>query len=122
MWSKALLSVRSKDCCRFLSYLKVHRSQPGLNLRTLGAMANTLTIIPPTTTTLHLKMYVFNIVNVHSCNFQLLLKAINFGSFFRTSDAIQKLTRKFLLLFFHKHVIRPVIYLIVNHYKLDIIN
>jgi hypothetical protein len=41
---------RRKSCYRFLTPLKIHWLLPGLNPRTLGPMANTLTITPPRTT------------------------------------------------------------------------
>jgi hypothetical protein len=40
---RALLPLRRKSCCRFLSPLKVLRPRPGLNPRTLCPMASTIT-------------------------------------------------------------------------------
>jgi hypothetical protein len=39
-----------KKCYGFLSLLKINRSRPGLNPRTSGPMASTITTIPPRTT------------------------------------------------------------------------
>jgi hypothetical protein len=36
MGQTALLPFRTKACCGFLSLLKIHRSRPGPNSRTLG--------------------------------------------------------------------------------------
>jgi hypothetical protein len=44
MRSTALLPVRRKSCYRFLSPVKIYRSRPGFNPRTLGPMASTITI------------------------------------------------------------------------------
>jgi hypothetical protein len=46
MGQTALLPLRRRACCRFLSPLKIHRLRAGLNPRTLGPIASTL----PTTT------------------------------------------------------------------------
>jgi hypothetical protein len=46
----SLRLLRRKSCYSFLSPLKIHRSRPGLNPRTLGPMTSTITIIPPRTT------------------------------------------------------------------------
>jgi hypothetical protein len=43
----ALLPLRTKACCGFFIALKNPSSQPGFNPRTLGPMANTLTITSP---------------------------------------------------------------------------
>jgi hypothetical protein len=40
-------SLRREACCGFLSPLKVHRSRPVLNSRTLDPSASTLIITPP---------------------------------------------------------------------------
>jgi hypothetical protein len=42
----ALLPLRRKACCGFIT-LKIHRPWPGLNPRTLGPVASTLTTRPP---------------------------------------------------------------------------
>jgi hypothetical protein len=51
MGPTALLTLRRMSCYRLLSPIKIHRLQPGLNLRTLGTVASTITIIPARTTT-----------------------------------------------------------------------
>jgi hypothetical protein len=43
MGPTALFPLRRKSCDGFLSPLKIHRSRPGLNPRTLGPMASTIT-------------------------------------------------------------------------------
>jgi hypothetical protein len=55
MWPTALLSLRRKSCYGFLSPLKVHHPRHGLNSRTLGRMANTVSTRPPRTTRLYSK-------------------------------------------------------------------
>jgi hypothetical protein len=47
MGPPALLPLRKKECCRFLSPLKIHRLRRGLNPCILSQMASTLTIISP---------------------------------------------------------------------------
>jgi hypothetical protein len=55
VWPTALLSLRKKACCGFLSPLKkIYRLRPGFNPRTLWAMALMLTARPSRTT--HLPM------------------------------------------------------------------
>jgi hypothetical protein len=49
MGPTALLSFRRKSCYGFLSPLKIHRHRPGLNPRTFGPMATTMTTRPPKT-------------------------------------------------------------------------
>jgi hypothetical protein len=44
-----LLPLRRKEFQIFIAF-KIHCPRPGLNLRTLGPMASTLTFTPPTTT------------------------------------------------------------------------
>jgi hypothetical protein len=46
----ASLPLRIKSCYGFLSQLKIHRSEPGLNPRTLGPMESMITITSPRTT------------------------------------------------------------------------
>jgi hypothetical protein len=48
-----LLLLQRKSCSGFLSPLKIHRLRPGLNSRTLGPMASTITTRPPRTNLLH---------------------------------------------------------------------
>jgi hypothetical protein len=50
MGPTALLTLRRKACCGFLSPLKIHLPRQGLSPRTLGPMANMLTVIPSRTT------------------------------------------------------------------------
>jgi hypothetical protein len=47
MGPTALLPLRIKSCYEFLSPLKIHRSRPVLNSRTLGSMSSTITTRPP---------------------------------------------------------------------------
>jgi hypothetical protein len=47
MGTPALLPVRRKVCCGFLSPLKNPSPRPGLNPRPLGPVASTLTTTPP---------------------------------------------------------------------------
>jgi hypothetical protein len=46
----ALLPLRRKACYGVLSPLKIHRHRPGLNSRTSGSVASSLTTRPPRTT------------------------------------------------------------------------
>jgi hypothetical protein len=55
MWPTALLSLRRKSCYGFLSPFKVHHPRHGLNPRTLGRMASTVSTRPPRTTRLYSK-------------------------------------------------------------------
>jgi hypothetical protein len=50
---RALLYLRRKSWYGFLSQLKIHCSRPGLDPRTLGPMASTITARPPRTTRLY---------------------------------------------------------------------
>jgi hypothetical protein len=50
MGPTALLPLRRKACYGFY-HLKIHRPRPGLNPRTLGPVASTLTTRPPRATT-----------------------------------------------------------------------
>jgi hypothetical protein len=59
----ALLPLRRKLCYGFLSPLKIHRSQPGLNPPTLGPIATTITIRPPGKS-LSLSLLLFSIVKI----------------------------------------------------------
>jgi hypothetical protein len=47
MESLALLPLQRKVCCGILLPLKNSSPQPGMNLRSLGPMASTITITPP---------------------------------------------------------------------------
>jgi hypothetical protein len=47
MGPTALVPLRRKACCGFLSLLKIHCPRPGLNSWTLGPMTVTLTTRPP---------------------------------------------------------------------------
>jgi hypothetical protein len=50
MGPTALFLLQRKSCYGFLSPLKIHRPRPGINPRTLGPMASTITTRPPTVT------------------------------------------------------------------------
>jgi hypothetical protein len=50
MGPTALLPLRRKWCSGFLSPLKIQRPRSGLNPRTLGPVASTLTTSPPRST------------------------------------------------------------------------
>jgi hypothetical protein len=49
-WAHGFISPPKEVCYGFLSPLKIHRPQPGLNPRTLDPMANTVTTRPPRAT------------------------------------------------------------------------
>jgi hypothetical protein len=57
MGPTALLLLRRKLCYGFLSPLKIHWPRPGLNPRTLGPVASTLTTSPPRVTVVLFGVY-----------------------------------------------------------------
>jgi hypothetical protein len=62
---RRLNSLRRKWYCVFLSPLKMDRRRPGLNPRTLGIMANTITTRPrrATITNINTRLYFYRIAN-----------------------------------------------------------
>jgi hypothetical protein len=69
----ALLPLRRKLCYGFLSPLNIHRPRPGLNPRTLGPVASTLTTSPPRATVFSLrcnKQRILQTTHMHLCSYQ----------------------------------------------------
>jgi hypothetical protein len=70
MGSNALLPLRKKSCYGFLSPLKVYRLRSGLNPRTLGAMASTVTTMTPSYSAVIVLQMTFRF-RCRGCNFCL---------------------------------------------------